>query len=164
MQCAGMLEIEQFRLVCMPFFLLSSTVDDSGSNVACDLSGNKYTRMPLEHARPSTMSTIRFFAYRVYCLVQMTNGRAHSRWICTFSGHNGTDRTMDESKRWTLLNRMTPERGQRIVDRLFVSVLMISSGWTVTLLYAKVMLCILLIYPVHSGRGRIICKHNKNFF
>ena len=59
---------------------------------------------------------------------------------------------------------MTPERGQGIVDRLFGSVLMIGSGRTANLLYAEVMLCILLIYPVQPGRGSIICKHNKNFF
>ena len=32
------------------------------------------------------------------------------------------------------------------------------------MLYDDVLLCILLIYPLHHGRGRIICKHNKNVY
>ena len=51
-----------------------------------------------------------------------------------------------------------------IVDRLFGSVLTNGSGRTVYLLYAEVMLCILLIYPVQPGRGSIICRHNKKTF
>ena len=38
------------------------------------------------------------------------------------------------------------------------------SGRTADLLCAEVMLCILLIYPLQPGRGRIICKHNKKVY
>ena len=88
--------IKQRHETCfMHFFIFSTTVDDSGSNVPNALSDKKYARMPLAHARPSTMWTTLFFAYN-YCLVQTTNGRAHARCIGTLSGHNGTDRTQQE--------------------------------------------------------------------
>ena len=32
------------------------------------------------------------------------------------------------------------------------------------MLYADVLLCILLIYPLQPGRGRIICKHKKDVY
>ena len=47
------------------------------------------------------------------------------------------------------------------VDRLFGSMFTNGSGRTADLLYAEVMLCILLNYPLQPGRGRIICRHNK---
>ena len=55
-------------------------------------------------------------------------------------------------------------RHEYIVDRLFGSMLMDGSVRTAHFLYAEVNLCILLIYPVQPGRGRVICKHSKNFF
>ena len=48
-----------------------------------------------------------------------------------------------------------------IVDMLFGSMFTNGSGRTADLLYAEVMLCILLIYPLRPGRGTIICKHSK---
>ena len=51
-----------------------------------------------------------------------------------------------------------------IVDWLLGSMFTNGSGRTADLLYAEVMLCILLIYPLQPGRGRIICKHNKKVY
>ena len=51
-----------------------------------------------------------------------------------------------------------------IVDRLFGSMLTNGSGSTAELLYVEVMLCILLIYQLHIGRGRLICKHKKKVY
>ena len=49
--------------------------------------------------------------------------------------------------------------------RLFASMFTNGIGRaTYIMLYADVLLCILLIYPLHHGRGRIICKHNKKVY
>ena len=45
---------EMARNVCLRIYRLSSTVDDCGSHVASALSGSKYMRVPLAHARPFT--------------------------------------------------------------------------------------------------------------
>ena len=51
-----------------------------------------------------------------------------------------------------------------IVDRLFESMFTKGSGRTEDVLYHEVLLCILLIHPLQSGRGRIICKHRNNVY
>ena len=51
-----------------------------------------------------------------------------------------------------------------MIDRLFGSMLMNGSGSTADLLYAEVMLCILLMYQLQPGRGRIICKDKKKVY
>ena len=51
-----------------------------------------------------------------------------------------------------------------IVDRLFGPMLTNLIGRTADVLYADVLLCILLIYPLQSGRERIVCKHRKKVF
>ena len=48
-----------------------------------------------------------------------------------------------------------------IIDRLFGSMFTNGSWRTADVLYAEVLLCILLIYPLQSGRERIICKHRE---
>ena len=60
---------------------------------------------------------------------------------------------------------MTPERGQRIVDRLFVSMLMIGSGRTANLLYAEVIIIIIIIlfisYIIVQQQDVVSKKHQK---
>ena len=51
-----------------------------------------------------------------------------------------------------------------IVDRLFGPMFTNLIGRTADVLYADVLLCILLIYPLQSGRERIVCKHRKKVY
>ena len=51
-QCSGMLEVvsKYTKRVAIPLFKVSSTVDHSSN-----ISDNKYTQIPIAHARPSTV-------------------------------------------------------------------------------------------------------------
>ena len=51
-----------------------------------------------------------------------------------------------------------------IVDRLFGPMFTNLIGRTPDVLYADVLLCIMLIYPLQSGRERIIWKHRKKVY
>ena len=82
------------RHVFLCIYRLSSTVDGCGSNVASALSDNKYTRVPLTHARPFITCHVN---NTVLCILL---SRSNDEWTCTYargigtiSIHNSTDRT-----------------------------------------------------------------------